>query len=125
MKLQKIKIANLKQGLIRQEILPDGFIERVRDYKHKLAEVEHSNLEQAVSNFQRDEDPEKELGIWEKIAFAYETFALRHTGISPDAKKEAFVILLGASMGDRARIEQVKHLTISQAEDIVNILLDQ
>lgn len=119
----KIKISDLKQGPIRQEILPDGFIERVQTFKQKLTDVEHISLEETVSNFQRDKNPEKELILWERIATAYETFTLKHN-ISPDAKKEAFIVLLGTSMGDTAIWERIKHLSIAHAKEIINIYLN-
>lgn len=46
-------------GLIRQEVLPAGFIERVQKFKEILKEVETTGVEETVSNFQRDLNPEK------------------------------------------------------------------
>jgi hypothetical protein len=69
----KVKLSQLKPNEIQNPILPKGFIERVIKYKTTLGEVENSTLEEAVSNFQRDAEPEKELKIWEKITEKYQS----------------------------------------------------
>lgn len=51
--------------------LPTGFILRVQQYKEVLKEVETTSLEEAISNFQKDTNPENELIIWENIAKRY------------------------------------------------------
>ena len=100
MKTVKVKVSDLKSGPILQEILPKGFIERVIKFKEILKEVETMSIEETVSNFQRDEEPEKELLVWENIAYLYEKEAKSRPRWSPKQRKEAFRLLLSASLGN-------------------------
>ncbi|OGN09586.1 MAG: hypothetical protein A3J46_02395 [Candidatus Yanofskybacteria bacterium RIFCSPHIGHO2_02_FULL_41_11] len=115
--LKSVKIKDLKAGPIRDVVLPDGFIERVRIFKNSLREVETSSLEETVANFQRDLTPEKELLIWEHIASTYDGFVSK-LSLNLDAKKEAFSILLGFSMGLNSH--GPKYLNANQADELIN-----
>ena len=85
-----MKLSDIKQGPIRQQVLPEGFIARVIEYKEILKEVELCSLEETVSNFQRDLNPERELVIWEKIANFYKTYIKDKPDLSVSDKKELF-----------------------------------
>jgi len=97
--LKKVKLSELKMGPIGQEVLPAGFIDRVIKYKEILKEVETSTLEDTVSNFQRDLDPEKELVVWEKIAFTYKDFVGQYPDYTLEQKMEVFHTVLSHSLG--------------------------
>lgn len=99
MKTKKVNISDLRMGCIRDQVLPDGFIERVKAYKAILSEVETSSLEVAVSNFQRDVHPERELAVWENIAEVYQSFISENPIKELSEKRKVFSIILGASMG--------------------------
>lgn len=90
MKAIKINTSELKEGLIRQVVLPKGFIERVQKFKEILKEVETMSPEEAVSNFQRDILPEKELLIWETIAYLYQTKLNENPNLTIQEKKRVF-----------------------------------
>jgi hypothetical protein len=95
----KVRLSELRQGPVRQDILPEGFIVRVQKYKEILREVETSSLEEAINNFQRDWHPERELLIWENIANAYELSSKNNPNWTSEEKKKAFGELLLASLG--------------------------
>ncbi len=97
MKTRKMKLSDINQGPIRQQILPEGFIARVLKYKEILKEVECCSLEETVSNFQRDLNPERELVIWEKIADFYKTFIKDKPELSISDKKKIFGEILTAT----------------------------
>lgn len=98
-KIKQVKISDLKEGPLRHEKLPNGFILRVIQYKDILKEVEKSSLEQAVSNFQRDLNPEKELMIWEAIAEFYQDKLNEYPNASTKEKKEIFKEALMYTLG--------------------------
>lgn len=98
MKTKKIKISDIKIGPIRQEVLPDGFVERVQKYKEILKEVETSSLEQTLSNFQRDLHPERELLIWEHIAHFYKISLRDNPDWTNKDKKKSFAEILISTM---------------------------
>lgn len=116
-----MKQVNIKDispnGPIRTPLLPEGFIERVRKFKKILEEVETTTLEHTVLNFQRDNDPEKELRIWEHIADTYQKFINENSNFSLEQKKEALKVILGLSMGIE-RLNDIKTLNSQQVEDL-------
>ncbi|MEI7425095.1 MAG: hypothetical protein WCK10_03190 [Candidatus Staskawiczbacteria bacterium] len=98
MKGKKINTSELKQNTIQNPILPKGFIGRVIEYKNILGEIDNSTVEEAVSNFQRDADPEKELKIWEKMADLYDSLISKNNITNLAEKREIFAIILAKSM---------------------------
>ena len=98
MQTKLVDIKDLKPSNIRQEVLPNGFIERVRKYKEILKDVETSSLELTVSNFQRDLHPEKELIIWENIASIYQEILKETPKLTTRKKKGLFVEILKSTM---------------------------
>lgn len=113
-------ISHFQPSPIAQDVLPDGFIERIRAYKLILSEVETSSLEEAVSNFQRDFEPERELIIWERIALIYQEFITEHLVTSQEAKKDVLVVLLSSSMG-AINYTTINHLTKEQIKEIAEL----
>lgn len=98
MKTEIVNIKELKLGEIKQEVLPEGFIKRVLDFKEILKEVETSSLEETVSNFQRDLNPENELLIWESIASCFKLSCESNPNWTSKKRKEAFAELLISTM---------------------------
>lgn len=98
MKIVKRKLSELKAGPIRQEILPEGFIERVIKYKEILKGVENMSLEETVSNFQRDWNPERELLIWENIAYIYKSKVGKNTELTITEKRKVLSEILISTM---------------------------
>lgn len=98
MKIVKRKLSELKADPIRQEILPEGFIERVIKYKEILKEVENMSLEETVSNFQRDWNPERELLIWENIAYIYKSKVGNNTELTITEKRKILSEILISTM---------------------------
>lgn len=94
MKKNKKKLSELREGPIRDFILPTGFITRVQKYKERLEEVERSSIEETLNAFQRDQDPERELEIWETIAEIYTLEVEKKPYISLEQKKDMFKTLL-------------------------------
>lgn len=118
MNTKTVKISDLNEGPIRHEVLPDGFVERVRNYKQALAEVETSSIESTLVDFQRDINPENELRTWEKIASAYQWSVIANAGLTQAGKKEVFAVLLGLSMGSKD-FSNIKNLSKEKIDAIV------
>ena len=83
-----------------------------------MREVDPTSVETAIDNFKRDTRPEEEIAIWERIANAYQLFLSRNPISDPAIRKEAFAVLIGASMGseDWSSIEK---LNGDQINDLV------
>jgi len=99
--------------------LPDGFIQRVKEFKQALAEVEKTSLESTLENFQRDTNPENELRVWEKIASTYQWAVIDNVGLIEAEKKDVFGILLGLSMGMKD-FSNFKNLSKEKVAEVVS-----
>lgn len=119
MEIKKVKVTDLKEGPIRHQALPAGFIQRVKDFKKVLEEVETSSIESTLENFQRDLDPESELVIWEHIASLYQWTTIANTGLSLEQKKEVMSVILGLSMGMKD-FSNIKTLTKEVIDEITD-----
>jgi len=62
------KVSDLKSGPIRHTKLPEGLVNRIV-LVHKTFESYLSfSLDETLQNFKRDMHPEREIGVWEKMA---------------------------------------------------------
>src|SRR4051794_22436598 len=59
---------NLKLGEVRHKELPVELVERIRKVASALEEVLSDPLEKWIEDFRRDDDPESEVVIWERVA---------------------------------------------------------
>jgi len=119
MEIKTAKLSDLKAGPIKHKTLPESFIERVKNFKQAIAEVETSSLESTLENFQRDNNPETELFLWEHIAKMYQWTIVANAGLSLSQKKEVFSVLLQLSMGmkDFSKIKTLTKETIAEIVD--------
>lgn len=117
--IKRVKLSDLKDGPIRHETLPNDFIQRVKDFKQALAEVETSSIESTLENFQRDAHPEQELILWEHIAKMYQWTIVANAGLSLPQKKEVLGLLIGLSMGQRdfSHIKLLSKETVEEIKD--------
>ena len=79
--------------------LPESFIERVKGFKNTLRDVETSTVEEALTNFQKDRNPESELELWECMALAYQDFNETNPNLTLEEKKDVLRVLLQLSCG--------------------------
>jgi hypothetical protein len=119
MEIKTVKISDLKAGPMIHKTLPSDFIERVKNFKQAITEVETSSLESTLENFQRDSNPETELILWEHMAKMYQWTIVANAGFSLPQKKEVFSILLQLSMGmkDFSKIKTLTKETIAEIVD--------
>ena len=64
-----------------------------------LTEVFDTPLPEVIDEFRRDANPEREVEVWGEIAHHYQEAIASRPGLSPDAKRELFSLLLKKSMG--------------------------
>lgn len=71
-------------------------VERIKAFRQTFAEVFPGELEEALENFRRDQNPEREILVWEKMAEEYK----RQVGgcKSHDKRRDLFHRILQASM---------------------------
>ena len=103
-------------------VLTENQLSRIRKIHEGLSEADPSSLDKWISDFEKDQDPEREIGVWETIAAAYQCYCSQHS-LNLDAKQDVLGILLLRSETDD-EVEVVKHeelkiLTAQQANDVM------
>jgi len=88
------------------------FIERVINYHSELKEVRILTVEDDLQKFSNDLDPEKELMMWETIAFHYEYGTLLHPEWDLTAKKEHFNSVLERALVSTVVTSDVKNCKV-------------
>lgn len=112
---QKTKVSNVELGPIRHAALSDVLIARIKNIATVFAEVNERPVRKWIEDFQRDENPEKEVAVWEAMAAAYSIFT-KDRKLSAGMRGEAFQLLLLRSMKDEpAVLEEARHLPRSEA----------
>ena len=116
-----IAISQLEKGPIRHPTLPLALISRIENIADMLAEVNSQPAVEWVEDFQRDQNPEKEIVIWETMAAAYSVFT-KDRNLTAEAKKEAFALLLMRSMNDERSVLNEAPLKRLRRADAVALL---
>ena len=93
----KIPLDLLQRGPIQHAALPDALVERIKNFKAVLIEVEPAPLDETIEDFRRDLHPEREINVWERVAEAYQTALARTPAMSLQDKTKIFADLLLAS----------------------------
>ena len=108
----------LEKGPIRHPTLPLALISRIENIAGMLAEVNSQPVGEWVEDFRRDQNPEKEVVVWEAMAAAYSVFT-KDRSLSVKAKKEAFALLLMRSMNDeRSVLNEAPLKRLSRADAV-------
>lgn len=94
----------------RQSHLTEQQLPRVRRLQSVLSEVDPSSLEKWTEDFEKDQDPEKEIRIWEAIATAYQTYCSAKTAQRLEVKQEVLQVLLTRSGTDDFKVPELYFL---------------
>jgi hypothetical protein len=96
---KNISLSDLRPGPIRHATLPPDLIARIKAYKQLLGSTDPESVDQAIDNFKRDLNPDKEVALWERIARAFHNFITRHAIIDRARRREVLSALLILSAG--------------------------
>jgi hypothetical protein len=120
-KLVLAKVSELKHGPIRHKNLPESLLNRITLIHRAFAPYLSPSLEQTIESFKRDMHPEREIRIWEKMAFIVET--LKHVHTWDDARvKAAIGPIIALSAGPLLpQIVRQSGLTDAEIETIVGL----
>lgn len=116
---KNINISELRAGRVRHLELPAAMMERIAAFKKILADVDTTTLQTSIDTFKRDQHPEKELEVWERIAKMYQLFVTHKPTDDVATKTEVYRVVLGASMGVDDFGDTVQHLTQEQVKHLV------
>lgn len=109
-----VSVAALKPGPVVSTLTP-GQIQRLEQVHAVLHEVDPTPLPKLLEDFTRDQNPEGEIVIWEQIAAAYAKFVAARER-SPDARHEAYSLLLMRSGSPEEKVLKTPLETLTAAE---------
>lgn len=120
------QMANIDSLVIGPEVHDTLSVEQMTKIKKiftTFSEVNPSTLEETISNFKRDLNPDNEIEIWLNMASTYENFvSTRPSKLDHDKKKEVYkLILIRSMMSADEAISQAK-LTLLNDNEIKEIL---
>ena len=118
---ESIRPSDIHLGPILHQKLPEALEARIRKFEPVFAEVYPRTHDEWLEGFQRDADPEPEIAIWESMASAYQNFTAKRS-LSPEARKEAFGLLLVRSAADEQQTlagAKLRHLNPTDAEELL------
>ncbi|MFT5916833.1 MAG: hypothetical protein ACI81T_003343 [Bacteroidia bacterium] len=97
--VKTINIEDLKPGPIANESLSEEQLEKIQFIQKTFSEVYPVSLEETITNFKRDQNPDNEIEIWLNMAETFQPFVLKNQGEENfEARKEAFTLVLMRSM---------------------------
>ena len=120
-KTQWIDPNKLEAGPIRHSNLTEDQISRVRRVQRVFSEVDPSPIEKWIEDFKRDENPERELAIWEGMASAYAGYTASNS-LTLDGKKEVFQVVLMRSGSSDDEVLKRLELKILTEKDVRGIM---
>jgi hypothetical protein len=112
----------LVQNEIVHEQLSEKQIEKIKKIQSSFADVYKISLEETITNFKRDQNPDAEIEVWLNMLKAYEKFVYKNgTEIELNKKTEVFKLILMRSMMDEKEAEFETKCTILNKNEIKEI----
>lgn len=119
--LQKMNLNDLKPSPIQQDSLSSLQIKKINEIYTTFSEVNLSSLEETITNFKRDLNPDNEIEIWLAMAKAFSMFKSKHKNIDIDKKKEAYKLILMRSMYNEKEAQMQSELKLLNSTEIEEI----
>ena len=121
---QTVSIDSLTMSPEVHDSLNDDQTTKVKKIYNAFSEVNPSTLEETISNFKRDQNPDNEINVWLNMATTYENFiSTRPSKLDLDKKKEVYKLILIRSMmsADEAKSQAgLKLLNDSEIKEILD-----
>ncbi len=93
-------------------------IDKIKKIQSTFAEVYPVSLEETITNFKRDQNPDSEIDIWLQMAEAYEKYLTsKQIKLDLNTKKEVYKLILSRSMmSDEEAISNSKLTILTEKE---------
>ena len=122
--IETTNIENLTPGPIVNESLSKEQLEKIGFIQETFNEVFPVSLDETITNFKRDQNPDSEINIWLNMAKTFKLFASENSGIEKlEVRKEAFKLILTRSMmseKETINSSEPKLLSKKEVEDILS-----
>ncbi|MCD0471576.1 hypothetical protein [Flavobacterium sp. JAS] len=119
--LQTLNPNKLIPGPIVHEQLTNEQIEKIKKIQSTFSDVYQVSLEDTITNFKRDRNPDNEIRVWFNMMQAYEKFISKDSQITVEKKSEVFKLILLRSMMDENIVRsqtECKILTKNEMNEI-------
>lgn len=119
--LQTLNPNELIPGPIVHDQLTNEQIEKIKKIQSTFSDVYPISLEDSITNFKRDRNPDNEIRIWFNMMQAYEKFLSKNLEITLEKKSEVFKLILSRSMMDENKVRsqtECKILTENEMNEI-------
>lgn len=127
--VQNTNIESLTPGPIVHESLNKEQLDKIKFIQETFKEVYPVSLEETITNFKRDQNPDNEIDVWLNMAKTFQPFSTENTGEEKlEIRKEAFkLILMRSMMTEKEAVSSadLKLLNDNQIQEILkNYTLD-
>jgi Glu-tRNA(Gln) amidotransferase subunit E-like FAD-binding protein len=120
---QTVSIDSLTMSPEVHDSLNDDQTTKVKKIYNAFSEVNPSTLEETISNFKRDQNPDNEINVWLNMATTYENFiSTRPSKLDLDKKKEVYKLILIRSMMSADEAKSQAGLKLLNDNEIKEIL---
>lgn len=113
----------VQPGPIRHDTLSVDQEQRIKQLKETLRDADPSSLAQWLDDFKRDQDPEREIRVFEGMAQAYTAYC-NPRSLTSRAKQEVLQVLAARSEAPEGEVLQhlsLKVLSLAAAKDILRL----
>lgn len=92
-----VPTSSLERSPAQRDALGQEQLRRIQQVRAVFADVDDQTEAEWVDNFRRDQNPDKEIAVWEEMASAYREFCSGRQ-LSSVAKMDVFRVVLMRSM---------------------------
>lgn len=121
--VQTMNPNNIRVGEVVHDSLTAEQVQKIKKIQLTFAEVYPVSLEETITNFKRNHNPDAEIAIWLQMADTYEKYLSSKDGkLDLNTKKEVYKLILSRSMmpDDEAIVNS--KLTILTERDAKEVL---
>jgi hypothetical protein len=119
----KVSTSTLQPGPVRHDELSPDLVARITQLHDTFQDVDPTPLSKWLDDFKRDQDPVREIRIYEAMARAYTAYC-GGRDLTADAKREVYGVVLqrsGESDDDVLKHLKLKSLSIDDAKAILKL----
>jgi hypothetical protein len=109
-------------GPIVHDELSEEQIKKITQIQAVFSDIYPISLEDTITNFKRDRNPDNEIRVWENMMHTYETFIAKNPEINVEKKSEVFKLILTRSMMDENKVRSQTEFKILNENEVNEIL---
>ena len=115
-------LRNVSYGPIRHEALPADLVSRIRLIRAALLEVRPNSMQHWLGGFQRDEQPEGEIALWEHIAACFLEYCAMNPALTATQRQAAFSVVFLFSMSMDEKNDPIKNASAELPDGALDML---